>query len=78
VVVAVAELDLQLDALEERRRRMEDEAVRTRRDVGELTDTSVGVRHARTDELVTAEELDVHSRSRLPCGGVEDVRGDRH
>ena len=37
MVVAVVELDLELDALEERRRRMEDEPVGTRVElVGEL------------------------------------------
>src|SRR4051812_50032410 len=45
VVMAVAELDLELDPLEERRRRMEDDAVGARLDRGELADAAVTVGH---------------------------------
>ena len=67
-MVAVAELELELDAREERRRRMEDEPVRPGRDIGELPDAPVAVGLARGDELVAPEELDEH-----PCRGPAHV-----
>src|SRR5438094_474272 len=52
VVMAFAELDLELDAAEEGRRRMEDDPVGARAGVGELADAPVLVGLAGADELV--------------------------
>ena len=60
MVVAGPEHDLDLDAPEERRARVEDEAVGPRAEVvaGEVRDAAVVVGLARGDEVVAAEELD--------------------
>ena len=58
--MAGPELDLDLDAPEERRAGVEDEPVRARAELvaGELGDAAVVVGLARGDEVVAAEELD--------------------
>src|SRR5437588_2076088 len=75
-MVALVELELELDAREERRRRMEDEPVRPGGDVGELPDAPVAVRLAGGDELVAAEELDEHACRGPAIRRVEDVGGE--
>ena len=78
MVVAVAELDLELDAREERRGRPEHQLVPAGHElVGQLGDAAVGVRLAGGDDRALPCELDAYPRSRLPEPGVEDVRGDR-
>src|SRR5258708_26100454 len=62
VMMAVAELDLQLDAFEERRRRVEDDPVGAGVSVAELWDAAVVVRNPLADEVaVGVEELDTHA-----------------
>src|SRR5205085_978171 len=58
VVVAFAELQLELDAAKEGRGWAEDDAVGAGAAVGKLADAPVAVGLARADELLTAPELD--------------------
>ena len=80
MVVPLAELDLDLDAPEERRARMEDEPV----DVGsellaaEVGDTAVLVRLSHGEQGLALEELDSDPARGLAALGVEDVRGHAH
>jgi len=77
VVVAVAELDLELDSREERRGRPEHQLVPAGREVsGQLGDAAVGIGLAGGDDRALPCELDAYPSSRLPEPGVEDVRGD--
>ena len=81
MVVAVLELELQLDAAEIGRRRVEDEPVppcfEPRR---ELTDAAVSVGAAAGNELRLAEDFDTHALRRRAAARVEDVcrERDRH
>ena len=60
--MALAELDLELDPREERRRRMEDERVRAGLEtVSEIGDPPVGVGLPGGDRIGSLEELDVHT-----------------
>src|SRR5438034_292744 len=78
-MVAVAELELQLDAAEVVRRRMEDEPVPARVEPGrELADPPVAVSAVVRDEICVAEELDSHSAGRCAPAGVENVRRERN
>lgn len=80
-MVAVCELDLELDTTEEGGRRVEDEPIRTRSELGrKLWDAAVVVRGADADCLVSPEELDEHADGGPTCTGVEDVGrdGDAH
>ena len=78
MVVAGPENDLDLDPPEERRARVEDEAVGPRAEVvaGEVRDAAVVVGLARGDEVGAAEELDRDSAGGLAALGVQDVGGD--
>ena len=69
MVVAVRELDLQLDAREEGRRRMEHEAVRPGRQIVGEACPAVGVGLGGRDGGAVAEQLDRDPRraARLPC-----------
>ena len=74
MVVAVDELDLELHAGEERRRRMEDEGVGAGVEaVGEHRDPAVVVRLARGERAGAVEELDVDPSCGLAARGVEHV-----
>src|SRR5207302_8433331 len=68
--------DLDLDAVEERRAGVEDEAIGAGGGVGELADPAVVVGLAFGNQLVAAEELDAHAARRLALARVEDVRRD--
>jgi hypothetical protein len=74
--VAGTELDLDLDAPEERRARVKHEPIGTRAELvaGELRDAAVVVGLARGDEVVAAEELDRDAAGGLASAGVQDVR----
>ena len=73
MVVAVSELQLELDAAEERRRRVDDEAVQARLEaVGDLC-PAVGVGAGGRDLLVAAVKLDRNVRGWFSLAGVEDV-----
>ena len=80
MVVALAELDLDLDPAEEGRARVEDKLV----DIGpqlveaEVGDAAVLVRLAHREQGVAAVELDRDAAGRLAALGVEDVCGDAH
>ena len=71
MVVTLAELDLDLDAAEERRARVEDEPVDVRRelDTAEVGNAAVLVRLPDGEEKVAAEELDAHPAGRLALLG---------
>ena len=72
--VPVTELDLELDPAEERRRRMEDQAVHTGRQAGpELGDPAVVVRPSLADELIALVQLDRDALGGPPAFGVEHV-----
>ena len=77
MVVAVAELHLQLDAAEERRRRVEDEAVRTGLEIVGEPGSAVSVGVGRGDLLRAAMELDGDVWGGFPRGSIEDVRRER-
>ena len=75
MVVAVTELDLELDSREERRGRPEHQLVPTGHQVsGQLGDAAVGVRLAGGVDRALPCELDTYPGSRLPEPGVVDVR----
>ena len=76
MVIAFPQLELELNAAEERRRRMEHEPVDAGLDVGEVANAAVGVRIARREELVAAVKLDAHTDGGAAAGSVEDVRRD--
>ena len=77
--MAVAELHLELDAAEERRRRVEDDPVDARLEPRcELGDPAVGVGRPVGDLLVAAVELDADAFRGRPPLGVEDVGGEAH
>ena len=78
-MVAVAELDLQLDALEERRGRVEDDPVRPRAGLhrARLIRPSPSVTPSPT-RSPSAEELDADACGRAAALGVEDVGGEGH
>ena len=76
MVVPGPEVDLELDPPEERRGRVEDDAVGARVGVGELPDPPVRVGLAGPDEIVLPPDLDAHAGNRHAALGVEDVGGD--
>jgi hypothetical protein len=76
VVVAFAQLELELDAAEERGRRVKDEAVGAGLELVCEAGASVGVGRDSRDLLVAPEQADGDTRSRVPAAGVEDVRGE--
>ena len=78
MVVPVGELDLELDPPEERRRRVEHEAVGAGNAPAELADAAVGVRLPGADELLGLPQLDPHALRRPAVLGVEDVGRDGH
>jgi hypothetical protein len=76
VVVAVLEFDLEADAFEERRIRVEEESVDTRFETRcEIDDAPVCVRFACGDELVLPN-LHAYAPSRPPAFDVENMRGE--
>src|SRR5947199_5170868 len=80
-MMAVAELELELEPSEVLRRRMEHEAVAARIEPGgELADAPVAVGAPVGDEVGFLEELDANALCRRAFAGVEDVRRkrDRH
>jgi len=78
-MMAVAELEFQLDAAEVVRRRVEDEPVTARLEPGcELAYPSVAVGAAARDEVRLTEDLDPDVARRCACAGVEDVRRERN
>jgi hypothetical protein len=78
VVVAFLQRELQLDSSEERRRRMEHEAVLAGVEAGgELRDPPVVVRLAGSDRLAAMEELDADAARGCALAGVEDVGRER-
>src|SRR5205085_9307168 len=79
VVMALAELDLEVEGLEEGRRRVEHDPVRAGARLAELRDAPVVVGDAVADEVtVGVEELDAHARCRAAALGIEDVGGEGH
>src|SRR6266496_3435283 len=77
VVVAVLELDLHTDSLEERRWRTEEEAIDAGLEIRrELWDPAFGIGLGGGDEVL-APQLDAHAASRLAALGVENVGGER-
>jgi hypothetical protein len=76
VVAACLDLDLDLDATEERRLGVEDEPVAAGRSVDEPADPAVVVGLTLADELVAAEDLDADPARRDAPAGVEDVSRD--
>ena len=78
MVVAFLQCELELDAAEERRRWMEDEAVVAGFEAGgELRDATVAVRLAGADRLAAPEELDADAARGRALAGVEDVGRER-
>ena len=78
MVVALRELDLELDTREERRRGPEDERVPARLEIGgELGDPSVRVRLSPGDDVTLTDELHPDTARGTACGGVEHVRRER-
>ena len=76
-MVAVAELDLEFHAREERRRWPEYDLVAARLEVtGERGDAPVGVRLTRCEEFALSGQLDAHPRSGLSSRRVEHVGRD--
>ena len=74
MVVAVAELDLELDPPEERARRVEDDAVRARLRLGEIAHAAVVVGDALArNRPVRAQQLDGDPGRGSAAFGVEDV-----
>jgi hypothetical protein len=76
-MVSILECELELDPSEERRRRMEDEAVlagveRPR----EVTDPALGVRFLGSQQVAAAIELDADTLSRHATLDIEDVGGE--
>ena len=78
MVVAFLQRELQLDASEERRRRMEHEAVLAGVEAcGQLRDPTIDVRLACADRLAATEELDANAACGSALAGVEDVGRER-
>ena len=78
MVVAVGELDLELDPAEERRRGVEHQPVGPGVAAAELADAAVGVGLSGTDELPRLPQLDADALRRPPVLGVEDMGRDHH
>ncbi len=81
VAHGIIEHELELDAGEESRWRMENEPVAAggERLAGKVADPSVLVRRSAGEKLVAAVQLDGDVPRRLPPSGVEDVgRKSRH
>ena len=68
------ELELQLDAAEERRGRMEDERVRARNQLLREAQAPIRVGRPARHRRAVQQQLDVDPLRRLPGGGVEHVR----
>ena len=78
MVVAFLQRELELDSSEERRRRMEHEAVLAGVEAhGELRDPTIVVRLAGADRFAAAEELDADAARGRALAGVEDVGRQR-
>jgi len=73
VVVALGELDLQLDAREERRVRVEDKAVRPRREIVGETCSTLDVGLGAPHRGAVREQLDRDALRGFAGGGVEHV-----
>lgn len=76
-MMSVLECELELDAPEEWRRRMEDEAVlagveRPR----EITDPALGVRFRGSQQVAAAIELDADALGRHATLDIEDMGGE--
>ena len=78
MVVAVSELDLELDAAEERRGRMEDEAVGARLEVVGETRTAVAVGRGGCDGGAVAKELDRDARGGALVNAREEEIAREH
>ena len=76
VVATGLDRNLDLDAAEERRFRVEDEPVGTGCGIVELLDPPVVVGLAGRDELIAVEQLDAHAARRDAAAGIENVRRD--
>ena len=76
-MVPVTELHFELDAADERRRWMEDEAVRAWLEIVAEACSAVGIGAGCGDLLGAAVELDCDVRSGFARGGIQDVGRER-